>query len=213
MRRFRGAGLGKEGRLGFDPEKDSSRRRTCPLLWITPARVQPFPQEGSEKPPCADLCPEPQDLACSWKKNRTSTSLGLRKPFGQRAVLVFRGGKGRGGTVSTNGCGTGLVCSAGTPTGWWGRTTHPSCRLGGQRLLVAAQVFWEIQRYEEERLVTRAPIGSSLSFSGAGAVSWGAGSGIDFLSRAGSRRKRPADSQRDSLKLKLEVRANPRTTS
>ena len=67
----------------------------------------------------------------------------------------FEEGKRRGGTVSTNGCGTGLVCRSATRkpvTGWWGRTTHPSCHLGCQRLLVRGASLLEIQRYEEERL-------------------------------------------------------------
>ena len=145
-----------------------------------------------------DLCPEPRKLSCSWKGKSPFpklSTLGFEETvLDERAVLSFRGGEEAGWNrinewMWDRAC---LQRYKETRNGLVG--ADYSSKLSpwlANGCLSAAQVFWEIQRYEEERWPTRAPIGSFLSFSGEFFVSWGAGSGIDFLSRAGSRGRRP----------------------
>ncbi len=157
-----------------------------------------------------DLCPEPQDLACSWKGKSPLpklTSLGFEETvLDERAVLVFRGGEEAGWNrinewMWDRAC---LQRYKDTRNGLVG--ADYSSKLSpwlANGCLSAAQVFWEIQRYEEERVANDSTYW--LFFE----LLWreffrfvGRRFGHRLFIEGGIKGEETYDSQRDSLKLK-----------
>ncbi len=157
-----------------------------------------------------DLCPEPRDLACSWKGKiplPTLTSLGFEETvLDERAVLVFRGGEEAGWNrinewMWDRAC---LQRYKDTRNGLVG--ADYSSKLSpwlANGCLSAAQVFWEIQRYEEERVANDSTYW--LFFE----LLWreffrfvGRRFGHRLFIEGGIKEEETYDSQRDSLKLK-----------
>ena len=157
-----------------------------------------------------DLCPEPQDLACSWKGKSSLpklTSLGFEETvLDERAVLVFRGGEEAGWNrinewMWDRAC---LQRYKETRNGLVG--ADYSSKLSpwlANGCLSAVQVFWEIQRYEEERLANESTYW--LFFE----LLWreffrfvGRRFGNRLFIEGGIKGEETYDSQRDSLKLK-----------
>ncbi|MEK9633129.1 MAG: DASH family cryptochrome [Opitutae bacterium] len=157
-----------------------------------------------------DLCPEPRDLACSWKGKiplPKLTSLGFEETvLDERAVLVFRGGEEAGWNrinewMWDRAC---LQRYKDTRNGLVG--ADYSSKLSpwlANGCLSAAQVFWEIQRYEEERVANDSTYW--LFFE----LLWreffrfvGRRFGHRLFIEGGIKEEETYDSQRDSLKLK-----------